>query len=218
MVRYRIDEAALPFHQPKYNVAPGQLVPAVIRDAKGRNRLGELKWGFVPTWADDPKVGFTMINARAETVASKPAYREAFQKKRCILPADGFYEWKKNDHGKQAMRIRLKSHSVFSLAGLYETWTAPNGEKRNTCTVLTTRPNEIVAPIHDRMPVILSAEREALWLDRGLQSIPALMAMLEPLPAEQLEAYPVGPAVGNVRNDDPSLIVPYTWDEQLELW
>jgi len=217
MVRYMIDETNVPFHRPKYNVAPGQHVLAVINDGS-RNRLGELKWGFIPAWADDPKVGSTMINARSETAASKPAYKSAFQKKRCLLPADSFYEWQATARGKQPMRIRLKTGSVFSLAGLYETWTSPSGERISTCTILTTTPNEVVAPIHDRMPVILDPEQEALWLGREQQNTALLSSLLKPYPSELLEAYPVSPAVGNVRNDDPSLIERHQPGGQLELW
>jgi putative SOS response-associated peptidase YedK len=218
MVRYMIDETMVPFHRPKYNVAPGQQVLAVIQGSGGKNKLGELKWGLVPPWADDAKVGYMMINARSETAASKPAFKGPLQRKRCILPADGFYEWQKTERGKQPMRITLKTRSVFSLAGLYETWTSPSGEKLSTCTILTTRPSKIVAPIHDRMPVILKPEQEAVWLDREQQDIPYLMTLLEPFPSEQLEAYPVGASVGNVRNDDPSLIECQDTGGQLELW
>lgn len=218
MVRYMIDETTVPFHRPKYNVAPGQQVLAVIRDSGGKNRLGELKWGLVPPWADDVKVGYMMINARSETAASKPAFKGPLQRKRCILPADGFYEWQKTARGKQPMRITLKTRSVFSLAGLYETWTSPNGEKLSTCTILTTHPNEVVSPIHDRMPVILKPEHEDVWLDREQQDVPYLMSLLQPFPSDQLEAYPVAASVGNVRNDDPSLIVCQDPGGQLELW
>ncbi|GKU78518.1 SOS response-associated peptidase [Paenibacillus sp. L3-i20] len=217
MVRYMIDETMVPFHRPKYNVAPSQQVLAIISDGT-RNRMGELKWGLVPAWADDPKVGFSMINARAETAATKPAFKEPFLRKRCLLPADSFYEWKVTSQGKQPMRIVKKDRSVFSMAGLYEIWISPSGEKLSSCTILTTRPNEVVAPIHDRMPVILQPEQESLWLDRQLQNVAILSSMLQPYPSELLEAYPVGNAVGNVRNDDPSLVIRQQVDEQLGLW
>src|SRR5690606_30862480 len=126
-------------------------------------------WGLIPSWADDPKVGFSMINARAETAATKPAFRDSIRRKRCLIPADGFYEWKKTSHGKQPMRIMLKSRSIFSMAAIYETWIAPDGSRINSCSILTTTPNAIVAPIHDRMPVILKPEEESLWLDLSVQ-------------------------------------------------
>jgi putative SOS response-associated peptidase YedK len=207
MLRYLIDPAFPPFHRPKYNVAPGQMVLAVISDGE-RNRMGELRWGLVPHWAKDESAGFKMINARAETVASKPAYRIPFERKRCLIPADGFYEWKKGPDGKtkQPMRIILKDESVFSMAGLYDTWTAPDGRKISTCTIITTKPNRLMEEIHDRMPVILRKEQEAAWLDRNNRDLTGLLEMLAPYPAEQMDAYPVSPAVGNVKNDSPENI------------
>lgn len=207
MVRFMIDETAVPFHRPQYNIAPGQLVMAVINDGK-RNRLGELKWGLIPPWADDPKIGSRMLNARAETAAAKAAFASPLQRKRCLIPADGFYEWQKRESGKQPLRIVLRSRAVFSLAGLYETWMSPLGEKISTCTILTTAPNELMAPIHDRMPVILKPEDEGLWLDRSVQRPEAIRHLLGPYPAEEMEAYPVSAEVGSVRNDSPACVEP----------
>lgn len=217
MVRYMIGETMVPFHRPKYNVAPSQQVFAIINDGHS-NRLGELKWGLIPPWADDPKIGFMMLNARAETVASKPAFQKPLRRKRCLIPADGFYEWKTTARGKQPMRIVLKSRALFSMAGLYETWVSPDGTKINSCTILTTTPNHLVAQIHDRMPVILRPEDEPLWLNRMINEPDALAPLLRPYNPDELEAYPVSAAVGNVRNDDSSLIEPFTADEQLGLW
>ena len=216
MVRYMSD-TSIPFHRPKYNIAPSQNVVAVIHDGK-RNRLGELKWGFIPPWADSPKIGFSMINARAETAAGKPAFRLALRRKRCLIPADGFYEWKAAASGKLPMRIRLKSRALFSMAGLYETWQSPEGEKISSCTILTTEPNSLMAPIHDRMPVILRPEDEALWLDRSVQEPSAIQRLLVPYSASELEAYPVSAQVGSVRNDEPGLIEPIALSDQLKLW
>lgn len=207
MLRFFIGETALPFHGPQYNIAPGQMVLAVISDGK-QNRLGELKWGLVPPWADDPKVGSRMLNARAETAASKPAFREALRRKRCLIPADGFYEWQAAEDGKQPMRITLNSGEPFAMAGLYETWISPTGEKLSTCTVLTTEPNELMRTIHNRMPVILRREDEPLWLDRSIQDPVKLEQMLIPFPAEEMTAYPVGREVGSVRHDSPACIEP----------
>lgn len=207
MLYYHIEESSSPWHQPRYNVAPGQSIPAIVHDGK-RNRLGELKWGLVPAWADDPKIGYTMINARAETAASRPAFREPFRRKRCIVPADGFYEWMVTGRDKQPIRFVLKSRSLFSMAALYDTWRAPDGTKLSTCTILTTDPNDKVSPVHNRMPVILRPEDEAVWLNRDLGDPSRLQALLKPYPSEEMEAYPVGAAVGNVRNDDASLIEP----------
>lgn len=217
MVRYMIGDTTIVFHRPKYNIAPSQNVIAVINDGE-RNRLGELKWGLIPPWADSPRVGFSMINARAETAADKPAFRTALRRKRCLIPADGFYEWKATVGGKQPMRIVLKGRGLFSMAGLYETWQSPDGEKISSCTILTTEPNSLMAPIHDRMPVILRPEDEALWLNRTVQEPADLNRLLVPYRASELEAYPVSTQVGNVRNDGPNLIEPIAVGDQLKLW
>lgn len=206
MARYFAENTGIPFLEPRYNVAPGQLVPAVLSDGR-RNRLGLLRWGLVPPWADDPKVGYKMINARAETVEERPSYREAYRSKRCLLPADGFYEWKKTPGEKsRPFRIRLKTGGLFSMAGLYETWTAPDGSKLHTCAVLTTEPNGLMAGIHDRMPIILRPEDEPLWLDRRLGDPGKLRKLLVPYPADEMEAYEVSDRVGRAYNDDPGCI------------
>ncbi len=207
----------IPFHRPKYNVAPSQQVLAIINDGLS-NRLGELKWGLIPPWADHPKIGFQMINARSETAASKPVFQSPLRSKRCLIPADGFYEWKTTANGKQPMRIVRKDRALFSLAGLYETWVSPDGSKINSCTILTTTPNKLMAPIHDRMPVILKPEDEQLWLNRAVSHVNLLTPLLQPYSSEELDAYPVSPSVGSVRNDDASLIEPFAAGEQLELW
>lgn len=208
MMHFFIDQANVPYHVPRYNVAPGQLIPAIVHDGT-KNRLGELKWGLVPNWAKDAKIGYKLINARAETVREKPSYRSSFQRKRCIIPADGFYEWKQTGPNKQPMRIVLRDRSLFAMAGLYDTWIAPDGSKLSTCTIITTSPNALMQDIHDRMPVILKREDEALWLDRREHNEERLQALLQPYPAEEMEAYPVSPKVGNVKHDDP---------ECAELW
>ncbi|OUM96421.1 MAG: hypothetical protein A9Z00_13455 [Thermobacillus sp. ZCTH02-B1] len=208
IVRYTIGVANIPYHRPKYNVAPGQMVPAVISDGR-TNRLGELRWGLIPSWAKDEKIGNRLINARAETAAEKPAFREPLRMRRCLVPADGFYEWRTEPDGsRQPMRIVLRSGGIFSMAGLYETWIAPDGRRISTVAILTTEPNELMASIHDRMPVILRPEDEALWLDRSVRDPEALKPLFRPYPADELEAYPVSKAVGNVKADDPSLIRP----------
>jgi putative SOS response-associated peptidase YedK len=203
---YLLEWPMVPFHQPRYNVAPGQMVPAVIHDGQKR-RIGELKWGLVPSWAKDDKQGFKMINARAETLEDRPAYAALLRRKRCLIPADSFYEWRKGGGSKTPMRILLKSRSIFSLAGLYDTWVAPTGNKISTCTVITTSPNELMAKIHERMPIILDPEAEAVWLDRGRQP-DELRELLQPYPSERMEAYPVSPIVGNVKNESKECIEP----------
>lgn len=205
MLRYLTDLPANGYHTPRYNVAPMQQVMAVVHDGE-KNRLGELRWGLVPSWAKDDKMASKMINARAETLMDKPSFKNLIYRKRCIVPADGFYEWKKTAEGKQPMRIVLKDRGIFSLAGLYDTWLAPNGGKISTCTVITTAPNQLMADIHDRMPVILNKEDEASWLDRENQNTKQLLSLLRPFPDTEMEAYPVSPIVGNVRNDSEDCI------------
>jgi len=217
MVRYMIGDTTIPFHRPKYNIAPSQQVITIINDGK-QNRIGELKWGLIPPWAESQKIGYTMINARAETAASKPAFSSALRRKRCLIPADGFYEWKPAAGGKQPMRIVLKSRSIFSMAGLYETWQSPDGSKIHSCTILTTEPNRLMSSIHDRMPVILRPQDEARWLDRTLQDPMDLRQLLVPYDSNELEAYSVSPDVGSVKNDGPSLIEAFSSGEQLKLW
>jgi putative SOS response-associated peptidase YedK len=204
--QYLLEWPMVPFHRPRYNVAPGQLVPAIIHDGQKR-RIGELKWGLVPSWAKDDKQGFKMINARAETIEDRPAYATLLRRKRCLIPADSFYEWRKSGGSKTPMRILLKSRRLFSLAGLYDTWVAPTGNKLSTCTVITTSPNELMAEIHNRMPVILDPEAETVWLDRGRHT-DELRALLQPYPSERMEAYPVSPIVGNVKNETKECIEP----------
>ncbi|USG67853.1 SOS response-associated peptidase [Brevibacillus ruminantium] len=197
----RFDLGSIPFGIiPRYNIAPGQPIPAIIAD-QGHRRIGQIRWGLVPSWATDEKVGYKMINARAETLKEKPAFRRLFERKRCIIPADGFYEWKQTECGKQPMRIMMKDGGLFAFAGLYDSWVHPNGDKLHTCTIITTRPNEVVKAIHDRMPVILRREDESTWLDRERFDADLLQSLLVPYDAEQMRAYPVSPMVGSPKND-----------------
>lgn len=206
MMRYFAELPAVPFHLPRYNVAPTQQVPTVVNDGQ-RNRLGLLKWGLIPPWAEDEKIGARMINARAETLEERPAFRDAYRRKRCLIPADGFYEWKKGPGGgKRPYRIVLRSGGLFSMAALYETWTAPDGSKVSSFAIVTTQPNRLMADIHDRMPVILQPEDEALWLDRQVQDPARLRDLLVPYPAEEMEAYEVDKRVGSPANDDPACL------------
>lgn len=208
MLRFMLEELGAPsFHRPKYNVAPGQMIMSIVNDGV-KNRIGELKWGLIPNWAKEEKIGNGMLNARAETIAEKPAFRMPLERKRCLIPADGFYEWKRTDSGKQPMRIKLESGELFAMAGLYESWLAPDGRKISSCTIITTTPNELVADIHDRMPVILRPEDEAVWLNRELRDPARLLPLLQPYPARKMTAYPVSPLVGNVKNDSPACLEP----------
>jgi putative SOS response-associated peptidase YedK len=198
---------SIPFEwTPRYNVAPGQMIPAVIQHREER-RIGQLRWGLVPYWAKDENLAWKLINARIETAAEKPSFKHSLQRKRCLIPADGYYEWKQVGGDKQPLRIRLRSRPAFMFAGLYDTWVRPDGSKLHTCTILTTRANGKLAGIHPRMPVILREEDEARWLspewDPGL-----LQELAEPYPEEETTAYAVSKEVGNVRNDHPGLIEP----------
>ncbi|WP_433581616.1 SOS response-associated peptidase [Paenibacillus amylolyticus] len=192
-------------YKPNYNAAPMQFIPTIIGSNDG-NRLGSLRWGLVPVWAKDDKIGNKMINARAETVAEKPAFKRLISSKRCIIPTNGFYEWKKEGAAKQPMRILMKDDSIFSLAGLYDTWTDPEGNKLSTCTIITTEPNSLMEDIHNRMPVILRPEDEAEWLGRDNDDVQSLLGLLKPYQASEMRAYEVPKEVGNVRNNSEDLI------------
>ncbi|MDB5054402.1 MAG: response associated peptidase [Bacilli bacterium] len=206
MLQFFIDpECSISYYQPRYNIAPGQMVMAIINDG-AHNRLGELKWGMIPQRAQDEKGGFKMINARAETVAQKPAFQRLLERKRCIIPADSFYEWKKVGDMKQPLRIRLENGELFAMAGLYDTWIAPDGRKVSSCTIITTEANELMADIHDRMPVILRPEAAVIWLNREVHDLTLLQSLLKPYAAEEMETYPVSSLVGNVRNELPACI------------
>jgi len=207
MLRYWINESKLPFHQPRYNVAPGQMIPAVIHDGS-KNRLGELRWGLVPSWAEDQKTGFKLINVRSETVHSK--FHNLVSRKRCLIPADGFYEWKTSGTSKQPMRITLQSRELFSMAAIYDTWVSPDKQRLSTCSILTTAPNSLMASIHERMPVILKPEDEGLWLDSRVNDVNKLRRLFHPYPSEEMEAYAVSTRVGNTKFDDAACLEPWS--------
>lgn len=173
------------------NLSPGQEIVAVIHD--DNNRLVNFRWGLIPSWAKDPSVGNRMFNARAETVAEKPSFKNAFQKRRCLIPADGFYEWQKLGRVKKTLRVSLKSGQPFGLAGLYETWISPEQKPVNTCTIITTTANDIMRPIHDRMPVIVEREREAAWIDPDNHDWKELLSILNPYPSAEMDMSAVDP-------------------------
>ena len=195
----------------RYNIAPTQDVLAIIYDGATKQRRGEMvRWGLVPFWAKDVKIGYHLINAKAETIAEKPSYREAFKKRRCIIPADAFYEWQETGHSlKQPYAIAMKDRSVFGFAGLWEKWTdKASGETIRSCTIITTEPNKLCAPIHNRMPAILDPADYEQWLGERATSNSALQAMLKPFPAKQMECFKIGKRIGNVKYDEPELVNP----------
>lgn len=193
-------------YHPSYNIAPSNSVLSVINDGT-KNRLGFLRWGLVPPWAKDEKIGYKLINARAETLIEKPSFRDAFKKRRCLVIADSFYEWKRSqDKPKTPMRIKLKSNELFAMAGLWERWKSPAGKTIYSCTVITTAPNELMKDIHDRMPVILKPEDEKVWLNPAINDINPLNHLLKSLPEEMMEAYEVSSLVNSPKNNSPNLI------------
>lgn len=202
---YHLSE--IPFIVPRYNIAPTQPVAAVRLSAAGKRELTHFQWGLIPSWAKDPSMGSRMINARAETAAEKPAFRAAFKRRRCLLPATGFYEWRKMNGHKQPMYIHEGDGGLMSLAGLWEIWQSADGGLLETCTILTTTPNELMAPIHDRMPVILEPQDYDMWLSLDTPA-DQLNHLLRPFDPAQLLAYPVSTAVNKPQNDTPDIIDP----------
>ena len=195
-------------YNPSYNIAPSNSVLSVINDGQ-KNRLGYLKWGLIPPWTKDEKMGFKLINARAETLLDKPSFRDAFKKRRCLIIADSFYEWKQSDHKtKTPMRIKLKNNQLFAMAGLWERWKSPSGNMLYSCSVITTAPNELMKEIHDRMPVILTPEDEKVWLNPGTKDLSHLNQLLKPLSEELMEAHEVSQLVNSPKNNSPHLIQP----------
>ena len=191
-------------YSPSYNIAPSQEILLIVND--GKRRLVRSRWGFVPSWSKELSAGYKMINARAESVADKPSFRSAFQNQRCLVVADGFYEWKKEGTKKRPFYIRLKSGKPFGLAGLYNIWKSPEGEQICTSTIITTDANEIIQPLHDRMPVITSPDAYDLWLDPKIRDKALLQNILKSYPAEELEVYEVTPKVNSPKNNAPENI------------
>ena len=192
---------------PRYNIAPSQDIPVVRQSGEGRD-LSLLRWGLIPHWAKDHKIGYRMINARAETVAEKPSFRTAFRRRRCLIPATGFYEWKKVAGGKQPYNIRMEDGGLFAFAGLWERWKGSDGNLVESCTIIVTDANELIRPVHDRMPVILDPADYGIWLDPGLQDPAQLQPLLVPHPSAGMDLYPVSSRVGSPANDDSELVQP----------
>ena len=201
----------MPWFAPSYNVAPQSTQPIVrLNRDSGDREFALLRWGLVPFWAKDAKFGYSTINARAEEAASKPAFREALKKRRCLVPADAFYEWMKpNAKLKIPYAIALTRGEPCAMAGLWESWRAPEGPPLETFTILTPDPNEVTEPFHNRMPVILEPKDYDRWLEHGDPARPPV-DLFRPYPAERMQAWPVSDRVGNVRNNDPTLLEPVT--------
>ena len=197
---------------PRYNIAPTQDAPVVRLDQEGRRELILMRWGLVPLWAKDLSMGARCINARAESVGDKPAFRDAFERRRCLVPTDGFFEWEKKGKVRQPWRIGLAEEGLMALAGVWERWRAPDGGVVRSYAVITTEANELVAPLHDRMPVVLPPERFAEWLDPETPQ-DRRRQLLRPYPAELMRAHPVSRRLNDVRNDDAQCIEPFEGDE-----
>ena len=196
--------------KPRYNIAPGQMVPAVRNHAEGGREFVMLKWGLIPSWAKDPSIGYKMINARTETVAEKPSFRKSFKHQRCLILADGFYEWKREGKAKQPYYIHFKDSRPCAFAGLWERW--EDKQKADTviesCTIITCGANQVMEPIHHRMPVILEEKDYDVWLDPLNKGTEVLTKLLQPYQPDDLEAYPVSTIVNNPRNNSVACVKP----------
>ncbi len=198
-----------PAWTPRYNIAPTQPAPTIVIASTQPTRQFTLhRWGLIPFWAKEPGIGAQLINAQAETVATKPAFRAAFRKRRCLVLADGFYEWTRQGRQRQPYYIRLRNERPFAIAGLWEHWEGPEGLALSSCTLLTIAANALIGPFHHRMPVILDPGDYDLWLDPSVQDAVRLQALLRPYPAERMTAYPVSPRVNNPAHDSLDCIEP----------
>jgi putative SOS response-associated peptidase YedK len=198
-----------PLFTPRYNIAPSQPIAAIRIDPDTTTRtLVMLHWGLIPSWAKDAKIGNQCINAKAETVAEEPSFRSAFKKQRCLIVATGFYEWQVRGRVKQPKWIGLRSQHPFAFAGLWEHWTPAEGQPLETCTIITTEPNDLIAPIHSRMPVILAPTAYDQWLNPTFQHNESLKVLLRPYPRDELMVYPVSTLVNNPRHDVPQCLEP----------
>ena len=192
--------------QPRYNIAPTQQIRAIRPNRDGKRELVHLRWGLVPHWSKGPDSRYSMINARAETVASKPAYRNAFKARRCLIPAEGFYEWRTTPSGKQPYLIRRRDREPFVMAGLWEHWGDSERGVIESCTIIVMEANTLIAPIHDRMPVIVEGQDLAIWLDPDIQDSERVSTLLQPAPETDWTLHPVSREVNSPRNDDAKLL------------
>lgn len=193
---------------PRYNIAPTQPVLAIPNNPD--RKADFFIWGLIPSWAKDPSIGNKLINARGETIAEKPSFRGGFKYKRCIIPTDGFYEWKASpgEKTKTPYFIHMKDRKPFAFAGLWDEWQSPDGGAVRTCTIITTEPNELMSTLHNRMPVILDPKDYALWLDPAPQTPEKLVHLIKPFPADAMSAHPVSTLVNKPGNDRPECVVP----------
>ncbi|CAM4005973.1 SOS response-associated peptidase [Mesobacillus thioparans] len=190
----------------RYNIAPGQEILTVVN--QDDHRVGSrMRWGLIPFWADDEKIGYRMINARAETVDEKASFKQALKQRRCLILADGFYEWKKEGKQKQPYRFGMKNKKPFAFAGLWESWNK-GGKSITSCTIITTSPNEVTEKVHDRMPVILPENRIGMWLDRSVENADELKKLLVPFEAGQMESFAVSTEINSAKNEGEQLIAP----------
>jgi len=201
--------SGVPPLSPRYNIAPSQPIAAIRTPHTGAGReLALLRWGLIPSWSKDPAIGNRLINARAETVQEKPSFRNAFRRHRCLIPTNGFYEWQRQERGKQPYFVRMRDERLFAFAGLWDRWESPDDGVIETCAILTTAANAVLAPIHDRMPVILPQAEYARWLDPALKDPGSLSPLLVPFPPEEMLAIPVSPRVNAPSTDDEKCIAP----------
>jgi putative SOS response-associated peptidase YedK len=196
----------MPVIPSRFNIAPSQQVAVIRSIADGHNRLDFLRWGLIPSWAKNPSIGSRMINAKCETVHEKPAFRHAIKFRRCVVVGSGFFEWLQEGKRKVPLYVRLKDGSPMCFAGIWEHWKSPEGELIESCSILTTTSNSLVAPLHDRMPVLLHRKSFPLWLDREITDPEKLKNLYQPYPSDLMEMYPVSPLVNSPRNDSPDLI------------
>jgi putative SOS response-associated peptidase YedK len=194
---------------PRYNIAPTQPVPVIRQNPKEpRRELSLVRWGLIPSWMKDASAAARMINARSETAASLPAFRDALKSRRCLIPADGFYEWQKNGKSKQPYCFEVNEGELFAFAGLWDRWRDPGGMTLETCSILTTSSNAVTSAVHDRMPVILDPDSYDLWLDPGMRDVAAASDLLKPYPARLMRCYPVSPRINHAANDDEECSAP----------
>ncbi len=202
-VRFHVDVYEK-LYRPSYNCAPSQALPVISNDNPGVMSL--YKWGLIPFWAKDPKIGYKLINAKAETINEKPSFRNSFRRKRCMVLCNGFYEWRKNGKEKTPYRIYLKQEKLFAMAGIWDEWKDAEERPVRSFSIITTSPNELMKDIHSRMPVILKEEEEAIWLKENDPG--RLSSLLQPYPADEMEAYKISSFVNSPRNDSPEVIEP----------